>query len=90
MSQQNMRKVKTPQNKFGILSLMFGALSLMLFITCMNYPLMVPAYIFGIMQLVKGQKKSSAIMGICLASLSLILNLIAGAVIIGRVAMESI
>lgn len=61
---------------YGIVSLVLGVISLMLFCTCINWVTGVIAIVFGIIQLVKNQERGPAVAGIVTAGLSLLLALI--------------
>ncbi len=58
---------------FGIASLVLGIISLILFCTCINIVLAIVAIIFGIIQIVKYEKKGMAIGGIATAGASILL-----------------
>jgi hypothetical protein len=58
---------------FGLTSMILGILSLLLFCTCINYILAVLAIVFGIIQLVKYQRRGMAIAGIVTAAVSIVL-----------------
>ena len=60
---------------FGIASLVLGILSVFTFACCINYILAVPAIIFGIVQMVKNEKKGLAIGGIITAVISIVLGI---------------
>jgi len=67
------QKVKGNEIGFGVASMVLGILSAFLFATCINYIMAILAIIFGIVQLVKSQKKGMAIAGIVTAVISIIL-----------------
>ena len=58
---------------FGIASLVLGILSIFTFACCINYLLSLLAIIFGIIQIVKSEKKGFAIGGIITAVISIII-----------------
>ena len=60
---------------FGIASLVLGILSVFTFACCINYILAVLAIIFGIVQMVKNEKKGLAIGGIITAVISIVLGI---------------
>ena len=60
---------------FGIASLVLGILSVFTFACCINYILAVLAIIFGIVQIVKKEKKGLAIGGIITAVISIVLGI---------------
>ena len=60
---------------FGIASLVLGILSVFTFACCINYILAVLAIIFGIVQIVKNEKKGLAIGGIITAVISIVLGI---------------
>ena len=66
---------------FGIASLVLGILSLLLFCACINIPLAIMAVIFGIIQLVNGNGKGMAILGLVTAGLSIIAMIIFWAIV---------
>lgn len=61
---------------FGIASLVLGILSVFTFACCINYILAVLAIIFGIVQIVKNEKKGLAIGGIITAVISIVLGIV--------------
>ena len=61
---------------FGIASLVLGILSVFTFACCINYILAVLAIIFGIVQIVKNEKKGLAIAGIVMGVISIILAIL--------------
>jgi hypothetical protein len=64
---------KSESTGFGIASMVLGIVSLLMFCTCINYILAILAIIFGIIQLVRSEKKGMAIAGIVTAGLSVVL-----------------
>lgn len=58
---------------FGIASLVLGIISLVLFCTCINFFLGLLALIFGIIQIVRYEKKGLAIGGIVTSAISFVL-----------------
>jgi hypothetical protein len=58
---------------FGLTSMILGILSLLLFCSCINYILAILAIVFGIIQIVKYQRKGMAIAGIVTAAISILL-----------------
>lgn len=61
---------------FGIASLVLGIISIFTFACCINYILAILAIIFGIVQIVKNEKKGLAIAGIVLGVISIILAIL--------------
>lgn len=60
----------------GIASLVLGILSILLFLTCLNFILGLVAIVLGIIQIVKNQKKGMAITGIVTAVVSFVLTIL--------------
>ena len=60
----------------GIASLVLGILSILLFLTCLNFILGLVAIVLGIIQIVKNQKKGMAITGIVTAAVSFVLTIL--------------
>lgn len=71
--QQQGAKGKKIGQGFGIASLVLGIIALVTFCTCVNLILAVIAIVFGIIQLVKYEKKGMAIGGISTAGMSILL-----------------
>ncbi len=69
-------KAKGTGTGFGIASLVLGILSIFTFACCINYILAVLAIIFGIVQIVKNEKKGLAIGGIVTAVISIIVGIL--------------
>jgi hypothetical protein len=67
------QRVKTDNFGFGLASMILGIISLLLFCTCINYILAILAIVFGIVQMVKSNKKGMAIAGIVTAGISIVL-----------------
>ena len=61
---------------FGIASLVLGIISIFTFACCVNYLLALLAIIFGIVQIVKNEKKGLAIAGIVMGVISIILAIL--------------
>ena len=61
---------------FGIASLVLGILSIFTFACCVNYILAVLAIIFGIVQIVRNEKKAFAVAGIITAVISIIVGVV--------------
>lgn len=61
---------------FGIASLVLGIISIFTFACCINYILAILAIIFGIVQIVKNEKKGLAIAGIIMGAISIIIAII--------------
>ena len=55
---------KSESEGFGIASLILGIITVLLFCTCISWITGILAIIFGILQLVKGNKKGMAIVGL--------------------------
>ncbi len=55
---------KSESEGFGIASLVLGIITVLLFCTCISWITGILAIIFGIIQLVKGNKKGMAIVGL--------------------------
>ncbi len=80
-------RAQTPPSKaLGILSLIFGIVSLVFFCSCINIFTGVAAIIFGIIQLVtgKGTGKGISIAGIVTAALSIILFFVFWGAVLGN------
>lgn len=69
-------KPKGTGTGFGIASLVLGILSIFTFACCINYFLALLAVIFGIVQIVKNEKKGLAIGGIVTAVISIVLGIV--------------
>jgi hypothetical protein len=67
------QRVKTDNFGFGLASMILGIISLLLFCTCINYILAILAIVFGIVQMVRSNKKGMAIAGIVTAGISIVL-----------------
>ncbi len=61
---------------FGIVSLVLGIISLLLFCTCFGVLFAIVSLVFGIIQLVKGEKKGLAIGGVATSGTALLLALV--------------
>ena len=61
---------------FGVASMVLGILSMLTFCCCVNYIFAVLAIIFGIVQMVKSNKKGMAVTGIITAAISIIISII--------------
>ena len=73
---------------FGIASLVLGIISIFTFACCINYLLALLAIIFGIVQIVKNEKKGLAIAGIVMGVISIILAILFTIGVVG-IAMDS-
>jgi hypothetical protein len=58
---------------FGLASMILGIVSLLMFCTCINYILAILAIVFGIIQIVRCEKRGMAIAGIVTGGLSILL-----------------
>lgn len=63
---------KKESNILGILSMVFGIISLVFFCACINFPLGIAAIILGIIQLVKKGSKGMAIAGLVTGGISIL------------------
>lgn len=61
---------------FGITSLVLGIVALLLFCTCINVPIAIIGLVFGIVQLVRSEKRGLAIGGVVTCALSLLLTIL--------------
>lgn len=78
--QQSVNARKQGQG-FGIASMVLGIISLVLFCTCINFLLGLLALIFGIIQIVRYEKKGLAIAGIVTSAVSFVLFFICWAML---------
>ena len=67
-------KQKKDDIGFGIASMVLGILSILLFMTCVNYIMAIVAIIFAIVQLCTRKKKGMAITGIITAVVGILLS----------------
>lgn len=73
---QQPQQPQEERQTFGIVSLVLGIISLLLFCTCINWLTGIAAIVFGIIQIVKYRKKGLAIGGIVTAGLSLLCSIL--------------
>jgi uncharacterized membrane protein HdeD (DUF308 family) len=76
VNQKPAKKPKKDGYTLGLISMILGIVSIFLFATCLNYPLMIAAVVLGIIQLVKYRQKKMAIAGIVTSAISLILGIL--------------
>ena len=81
----NYEKQSRQGNGFGIASMVLGIISLALFCMCINIPLAILAIVFGIVQLVRYEKKSMGIAGIVTGGFSIVAFVIYWALVIGQI-----
>ena len=74
-------KKSSDNQAFGIVSLVLGIISLLIFCTCFGALFAIIGLIFGIIQLVKGEKKGLAIGGVATSGTALLLALVLYALI---------
>lgn len=67
---------KSESEGFGIASLVLGIITVLLFCTCISWITGILAIIFGIIQLVKGNKKGMAIVGLITGGIGFIASVI--------------
>lgn len=67
---------KSESEGFGIASLVLGIITVLLFCTCISWITGILAIIFGIIQLVKGNKKGMAIAGLITGGIGFIVSVI--------------
>lgn len=67
---------KSESEGFGIASLVLGIITVLLFCTCISWITGILAIIFGIIQLVKGNKKGMAIVGLITGGIGFITSVI--------------
>ena len=67
---------KSESEGFGIASLVLGIITALLFCTCISWITGILAIIFGIIQLVKGNKKGMAIVGLITGGIGFIASVI--------------
>lgn len=67
---------KSESEGFGIASLVLGIITVLLFCTCISWITGILAIIFGIIQLVKGNKKGMAIVGLITGGIGFIVSVI--------------
>ena len=67
---------KSESEGFGIASLVLGIITVLLFCTCISWITGILAIIFGIIQLVKGNKKGMAIFGLITGGIGFIASVI--------------
>ena len=67
---------KSESEGFGIASLVLGLITVLLFCTCISWITGILAIIFGIIQLVKGNKKGMAIVGLITGGIGFIASVI--------------
>ena len=67
---------KSKSEGFGIASLVLGIITVLLFCTCISWITGILAIIFGIIQLVKGNKKGMAIVGLITGGIGFIASVI--------------
>ena len=59
----------------GVASMVMGIISVLMFCTCINFPLSIVAIILGIIQIVKNKEKGYAIAGIITSAISIVLGI---------------
>ena len=67
---------KSESEGFGIASLVLGIITVLLFCTCISWITGILAIIFGIIQLVKGNKKGMAIVGLITGGIGFVASVI--------------
>ncbi len=67
---------KSESEGFGIASLILGIVTVLLFCTCISWITGILAIIFGILQLVKGNKKGMAVVGLITGGIGLVASII--------------
>ncbi len=67
---------KSESEGFGIASLILGIITVLLFCTCISWITGILAIIFGILQLVKGNKKGMAIVGLITGGIGFVVSII--------------
>lgn len=67
---------KSESEGFGIASLILGIITVLLFCTCISWITGILAIIFGILQLVKGNKKGMAVVGLITGGIGLVASII--------------
>lgn len=67
---------KSESEGFGIASLVLGIITVLLFCTCISWITGILAIIFGIIQLIKGNKKGMAIVGLITGGIGFIASVI--------------
>lgn len=67
---------KSESEGFGIASLILGIVTVLLFCTCISWITGILAIIFGILQLVKGNKKGMAIVGLITGGIGFVASII--------------
>ena len=64
------------ETAFGMVSLIMGMVSLLMFCSCINWVTGIIAIVFGSIQVVKNEEKGFAVAGIVMAVLSMLLSVI--------------
>ena len=67
---------KSESEGFGIASLILGIITVLLFCTCISWITGILVIIFGILQLVKGNKKGMAIVGLITGGIGFVVSII--------------
>ena len=67
---------KSESEGFGIASLVLGIITALMFCTCISWITGILAIIFGIIQLVKGNKKGMAIVGLITSGIGFVVSII--------------
>ncbi len=67
---------KSESEGFGIASLVLGIITALMFCTCISWITGILAIIFGIIQLVKGNKKGMAIVGLITGGIGFVVSII--------------
>lgn len=67
---------KSESEGFGIASLVLGIITALMFCTCISWITGILAIIFGILQLVKGNKKGMAIVGLITGGIGFVVSII--------------
>ena len=67
---------KSESEGFGIASLILGIITVLLFCTCISWITGILAIIFGVLQLVKGNKKGMAIVGLITGGIGFVVSII--------------
>ena len=67
---------KSESEGFGVASLILGIITVLLFCTCISWITGILAIIFGILQLVKGNKKGMAIVGLITGGIGFVVSII--------------